>query len=122
MCAMMNGRERLNAVLQRQPRDRLPWTTLVDNASLSTFPETLRGNGGVDFYRHLGCDIFLLNGWGTPYSFRSPEMAWPASVRETRRREGDKSVHEWSTPKGTLTAVYQASHPSKRRGATAFMR
>ena len=31
----MNGRERLNAVLHKQPTDRLSWTTLVDNVTLS---------------------------------------------------------------------------------------
>jgi hypothetical protein len=59
----MTGRERLNAVLQKQAKDRLPWTTLVDNATLSLLPEELRCNGGIDFYKHLDCDIFLLNGW-----------------------------------------------------------
>jgi hypothetical protein len=56
----MTGRERLNAVLRKQVKDRLPWTTLVDNATLALLPEGLRGNGGIDFYKHLGCDIFLL--------------------------------------------------------------
>ena len=29
----MTGRERLHAVLRKQPTDRLAWTTLVDNAT-----------------------------------------------------------------------------------------
>jgi hypothetical protein len=40
----MTGRERLNAVLAKRPKDRLPWTTLVDNVSLKNFPANLRGN------------------------------------------------------------------------------
>jgi len=47
----MTGRERLNAILHRQPHEGLSWTTLVDGNSLGTFPEELRGNGGIDFYR-----------------------------------------------------------------------
>jgi hypothetical protein len=70
----MTGRERLNAVLNKQPTDRLPWTTLVDDACLNGFPEELRGNGGIDFYHHPGCDIFLLNGWNTPHHLRNPEL------------------------------------------------
>jgi hypothetical protein len=77
---MMTGRERLNAVLKKQPKDRLAWTTIVDNETLALVPEALRGNGGIDFYRHLGCDIFLLNGWNTPYGFKSPELRWPSNV------------------------------------------
>ena len=41
----MTGRERLNAVLRKQPKDRLPWTTIVDNATLALLPEALRENG-----------------------------------------------------------------------------
>ena len=69
----MTGRERLGAVLRKQPKDRLSWTTLVDEATLALVPRERRLNGAVDFYRHLGCDRFLLNGWGTPYDFKSPE-------------------------------------------------
>jgi len=107
----MNGRERLAAVLNRQPTDRLPWTTLVDDATLSCCPEELRGNGGIDLYRHLGCDVYLLNGWGTPHSFRSPTLRWPASVEVCSRQENGRSVVEWRSPRGTLTRVSERNHP-----------
>ena len=84
----MNGRERLNAILGKRPADRFSWTTLVDNPTLSGFPEELRGNGGIDFYRHIGCDMFMLNGWNTPYNLRSPSFRWGASCREEGRLEG----------------------------------
>lgn len=109
----MTGRERLNAVLRKQPKDRLAWTTLVDNATLTLLPEDLRGNGGIDFYRHLGCDIFLLNGWNTPYHFKSPEHRWSDDVEVTRRQEGVRNTVQWRTPKGVLTAISQGSHPIK---------
>ena len=109
----MTGRERLNAVLQGKATDRFPWTTLIDNATLSLFPQELRGNGGIDFYKHLGCDIFLLNGWNTPYHFKSPELRWSDNV-EITREQGDKTkMVRWRTPKGILTAVSQRSHPVK---------
>jgi hypothetical protein len=109
----MTGRERLTAILNKQPADRLSWTTLVDNATLSLLPEKLRGNGGIDFYRHLGCDMFLLNGWNTPHHFRSPELRWPQGVEERGWNEGDTRFHEWKTPRGALTAAYRRSHPVK---------
>lgn len=109
----MTGRERMNAVLHRQPTDRLPWTTLVDDATLSQFPEHLRGNGGIDFYRGIGCDVFLLNGWNTPYSFRSPKFAWPDSVEEVVRRDGPRTIREWRTPYGTLVGISERGHPVK---------
>lgn len=50
----MTGRERLKAVLRKRSKDRLPWTTLVDDAVLALLPESLRGNCGIDCYKHLG--------------------------------------------------------------------
>lgn len=109
----MTGRERLNAILQKRPKDRLSWTTLVDNATLALLPEDQRGNGGIDFYKRLGCDIFLLNGWNTPYRFKSPELCWPETVRITRQKDGSRTTTSWETPKGTLTAIWEGSHPIK---------
>ena len=109
----MTGRERLNAVLRKQPKDRLSWTTLVDDATLSLVPEAIRGNGGIDFYKHLGCDIFLLNGWNTPHDFKSPRHRWPEGVEITRQREGDRVTTHWKTPNGILMAIARGSHPLK---------
>jgi len=109
----MTGRERLNAILHKEPVDRLSWTTLVDAATLSGLPEPLRENGGIEFYRHIGCDIFLLNGWGTPHEFRAPELRWPAYVKESVRAESDQLIREWRTPRGALSAVFRNGHPLK---------
>lgn len=109
----MTGRERLNAVLHKQPKDRLPWTTLVDDAALSLQPEELRGNGGIDFYRHLGCDVFMLNGWGTPHGFTSPRHCWPEYVQTRRNREGGRQSIQWMTPKGSLTKIVEGTYPVK---------
>jgi len=109
----MTGKERLKAVLKKQPTDRLPWTTLVDNASLNHFPEELRGNGGIDFYRHLGCDIFLLNGWNTLHAFRSPTLKWAENVEVCTREDSGKFIKEWKSPRGTLTGVSDRGHPIK---------
>jgi len=109
----MTGRERLQAVLHKQPTDRLPWTTLVDDATLSQFPRELQGQGGIDFYHYLGCDILLLNGWNTPYRFRSPECVWGRDVETVERQEGRRTIRETKTPKGTLTAVFEKGHPVK---------
>lgn len=109
----MTGRERLNAVLHKQPTDRLPWTTLVDGAALSLQPEELRGNGGIDFYRHLGCDVFMLNGWGGPHNFTSPQHRWPEYVKTLTSREGGRRSIQWVTPKGSLTKIVEGTHPVK---------
>lgn len=109
----MTGRERLNAVLRKHPTDRLPWTTLVDNATLSLLPDALRGNGGIDFYKHLGCDIFLLNGWNTPHHLLSPQHCWPDRVEFTRQQESGRATEQWKTSKGVLTKISQGNHPIK---------
>ncbi len=109
----MTGRERLTAILKKQPTDRMSWSPLVDNNSLNLFPKNLRGNGGIDFYRHLGCDILLLNGWISPHSFRSPELRWPNSVKVCTVENNGKTKREWKTPQGTLTGVSDRGHPVK---------
>ena len=109
----MTGRERLNAVLRKQPKGGLAWSTLVDNATLSLLPEARRGHGGIDFYKQLGCDIFLLNGWNTPHRLLSPEQHWAANVEVTIREEDGKRTTQWRTPSGSLTAVSRGAHPIK---------
>jgi hypothetical protein len=107
----MNGRQRLDSVLHKRPTDRLPWTTLVDDATLAAAPQELGGNGGLDFYRHIGCDIFLLNGWNTPHRFASPQLLWPEEVDVHTRQEDGRAFVEWAAPRGTLRAVYEKGHP-----------
>ncbi|MFA6470511.1 MAG: uroporphyrinogen decarboxylase family protein [Candidatus Latescibacterota bacterium] len=109
----MTGRERLNAVLKKQPKDRLSWTTLVDNSTLLLLPAGLRGNGGIDFYKHLGCDIFLLNGWNTPFRFTSPSHHWPEEVEVEKEQEGQRTTVRWKTPKGVLAGIFEGVHPVK---------
>ena len=109
----MTGRERLSAIIHKRSHDRIAWTTLVDNATLSLLPENLRGNGGVDLYRELGCDIFLLNGWNTGVGFASPRLRWGPNVEEVARSDGDLRVVEWRTPRGVLTGVTRRGHPVK---------
>jgi hypothetical protein len=109
----MNGRERLTAIMHRRPPDRLAWTTLVDQATLRHLPPALQGNGGLDFYRHIGCDILLLNGWGLPHPFRSPQLRWGAEVQETVRKSDGCAICEWRTPRGALTGIIEGGHPVK---------
>ncbi|GAG17052.1 unnamed protein product, partial [marine sediment metagenome] len=90
----MTGRQRLNAILARQPADRLSWTTLVDENTLGELPGPMRDMACLEFYRHIGCDILQLNGWGTPHAFRCPEIRWSADLEETRRQESDVLLRE----------------------------
>lgn len=107
----MTGRQRLTSIINKIPADGLSWTTIVDDATLALFPEELRGNGGIDFYKQIGCDIFLLNGWNTPYSFRSPQLQWPEYVKVETVHENSMTEYSWHTPKQTLSAVYKKGHP-----------
>ena len=109
----LTGKQRLNAVLHGQPSDRLAWTTLVDRATLDIMPPELSGNGGLDLYRHLGCDILLLDSWGLPVGFRSPQLVWGPEVTVSSETQGDNTSTEWHTPRGSLSAVWRSNHPSK---------
>ncbi|MHB0856085.1 MAG: uroporphyrinogen decarboxylase family protein [Anaerolineae bacterium] len=107
----MNGRERLNAVFHRQPTEGLAWTTLVDNNALSILPPDLQGMSGIEFYRHIGCDILLLDGWGTGYNLTAPRLVWPEGVEEVTQAEGEWSTWELRTPFGVLTSRRRRGHP-----------
>ena len=109
----MTGRERLNSVLRKRPTDRLPWTTLVDERTLCLLPDELRASSHIDFCRHLGCDMFMLNGWGTQHSLRSPELRWSKSVETELERDDGRRTVRIRTPKGELTRVIEGTHPVK---------
>ena len=109
----MTGRERITAILNRQPVDRLAWTTLVDGHTLNALPAEMQGMSGIDFYRYIGCDIFLLNNWGVQPGFSSPAFVWPTDVTVSSRQDDGKTIRELQTPEGTLTTIYRDGHPIK---------
>ena len=109
----MTGRERITAILNRKPVDRLAWTTLVDGHTLNNLPAGMQGMSGIDFYRYIGCDIFLLNNWGIQPGFSSPALEWPEEVRVVSRRDDGKTIQELQTPKGILRTIYRGGHPIK---------
>ena len=113
MCTFMSGRERISAVLDKQPVDRLSWTTIVDGNTLSALPDGMQGMSGVDFCRYIGCDIFLLNGWGIKPNFSSPALVWPEYLTVSSRKDSGRTIRELRTPEGTLTAIYRGAHPIK---------
>ncbi len=107
----MTGRERLLALCRHQPADRLSWTILVDQHTLGGLPPALQQRGGLALCRHLGCDVFLLDGWGTPHTFASPALVWGAGVEERWHHEGECSSRRLVSPAGPLQADFRRSHP-----------
>ncbi len=110
----MTPKERITSILKKKPHDCLSWTALIDNNTLDLLPEHLKGNYGIDFYKHIKCDILLLDGWNTPYVFRSPELKWSPKVSIETYKDSEKVIRNISTPEGTLTAVCgKNGHPLK---------
>jgi len=107
----MTGRQRLVAVMNGEPVDRLAWTVLVDDNTLSALPDRAVAHSGIEFARHLGCDILQLEGWGTPHSFRSPALEWGADATETRYTDGGDEIRDLRGPRGTLRSVCRRGHP-----------
>jgi hypothetical protein len=105
----MTGRERLTAILQRRPTDRLSWSVLADGHTLGACP----GLSFHDFCRQLGCEILSLNGWGTPHGFASPALEWSEGVEAKAWTEGDATTWELRSPEGALRSVWRGSHPVK---------
>ena len=112
----MTGRERLLAVLHRQPTNRLCWTALVDDTTRSAMPEPVRELPMIEFYRHLGCDIFCFGNFGLPPETRfvPPCQRVTPHVEVEARTDGDGLRHQITkTPWGTLTATFRHGHPAK---------
>ncbi|MGC9065705.1 MAG: uroporphyrinogen decarboxylase family protein [Candidatus Ratteibacteria bacterium] len=110
----MTSEEKLLAIFNKRANGSLSWTALVDDNTLNLLPDHLRGNYGIDFYKHIGCDIMFLNGWNTPFVFKSPQLKWPEYVREESRQENEKPVRQWFTRYGNLTGIYgKGGHPIK---------
>jgi len=110
----MTPEERLNSIFNKMPVDTLSWTVLIDNNTLNLLPEKLRGNYGIDFYKHIGCDILLLNGWNTPYTFKSPELQWGSDVIFNVDTKDASIIKQWKTEKGVLTGITAKNgHPLK---------
>lgn len=109
----MNGRERLERLVHKQPADGLAWTTIVDTNTLDHLPGAMQGMSGLDFHRHLDCDVFLLNPWGLSLTFQSPTLEWPSGVEEHVVRENRHEWRELSTPSGTLRSERERGHPTR---------
>jgi uroporphyrinogen-III decarboxylase len=108
----MTGRERLRAMLDGRPTDRLPWTTLVDRHTLNALPEPLRGCSGLEFYRHVGCDILQLGGWGLPRELSQPLPRFPGVEVITTTDEHGFHLQERRSAHGTLTMRFSPTwHP-----------
>ncbi|MHB9134538.1 MAG: uroporphyrinogen decarboxylase family protein [Armatimonadota bacterium] len=108
----MTGRERLTALMDGRPTDRLAWTTLVDENTLGALPAELRGMSCLDFYRYLRCDVLMLSGWGTPWGFASPRLVMPGVESRTFRDEQGCWVTEACDAGGVLTSRTSANwHP-----------
>ena len=109
------GRQRMESVFRKQAEGRsLCWTTLVDGNTLQALPGELAKMTGIEFYRHIGCDILMLDGWGTLFAFKSPRLQWAAGVTDTSRETGPGEwTRELRSPHGTLTSVSRNGHPVK---------
>lgn len=112
----MTGRQRLNAILNRQPADRLSWTTLIDDTTRTGMPPNVRGLHPLDFYRHFGCDILAFGNYGLPEPDRAPlpaRIACPGLQESSDRLPDGSVVQTRSGEWGTLTAVSRHGHPVK---------
>jgi len=109
----MTGRERLTAIVKGRRPDRPAWTCLADGKTLGSLPGGLCGISYVDFCRHLGCDVVMLEGWGTGLAFSSPKFTWPPGVTEEHAQRDERHFVEYRTPRGTLSAVWRNGHPLK---------
>ena len=112
----MTGRERLTAIMDRKPVDRIAWTTLVDDITRSVMPPEIRQMPVLDFYRHIGCDFAAFGNYGLPpeLQVKPPCRFFRPGVEDTwEHRPNGTSERKTRTPRGTLTAEFRNWHPVK---------
>jgi uroporphyrinogen-III decarboxylase len=109
----MTGRERLERVLYGGERDRLAWTTLIDEITRSVMPAEARGIGHLEFYRRIGCDVLLLGPWGL-----TGTVCPVAPVRVTRNGvtdecsdDGNCLTYTRECDAGCLISAFRNAHP-----------
>lgn len=132
----MKGRQLLHRILNRQPVDRLSWTTLVDDVTRSVMPEDVRRLSPIEFYRLIGCDILQLGNYGltqdlwvpSPARLVSPDVRQEVQSNDPAHAQqnapigdiaigmGGPTVNQTVTlrrisPWGTLTTVLKHDHP-----------
>jgi len=112
----MTGRERITNILNKEPTDRITWTTLVDEPTRSGMDESVRGLHPFDFYRMIGCDIMQFGDHGF---YNTEEAVGRACVLESDIRaetitkaDGSEEIIR-KTALGNLRMVTQNSHPVK---------
>lgn len=112
----MTNRERLLAILNKQPVDMPCWTTLIDAKTRSEMPDNIRNMPHIDFYRHIGCSVLQLGPYGLemqnkalpPYRFTSPGVI---ERQETGSDGSIRIIREMDS--GILTVEYKDGHPTK---------
>lgn len=108
----VTGRERILAILNRQPPDRPCWTTLADATTRSIMPAEMRNLAGLDFFRYVGCDIMMFGNWELPPEV---QVKYPARIEEPvewqTNESGGLQIRQARSRWGTLTATFGRGHP-----------
>ena len=110
---MVNDRERLLAILNRQPPDRIPWIPrllLWYNAKKlnHTMPKQWENLSLRELERALGV--------GTPARDGKIMDHYYEDVEIVHRQEADKQITEYHTPKGTVRTVSHESEDLRAQG------
>ncbi|MCL1854842.1 MAG: hypothetical protein FWF86_03835 [Clostridia bacterium] len=112
----MNGQERMEAIHKKQPHDRAPICTLVDDISRMGMSRRFREMTPIEFYKYLGYDIYQFGNYGLPEAeqVKYPYNMVKKNVIETFTDLGDgytEAVTE--TERGILTGKTYRGHPVK---------
>ena len=110
----MTGRQCLLNVLNRQPLDRLSWTTLVDDVTRSIMPVEVRQLAPFAFYRHIGCDVLQFGNYGLDAAHSVPPAAHRQTPAVQECAETDAAgvtTQTRTTAGGSLVARWHHAHP-----------
>jgi len=107
-------KQRLINTFNKTASDRMPWTVFID--SKTRIPGYNRKNiDSLEFYKHIDCDILILEGWGTPYNFQSPEHILGDDVQIITDEDldaGSKTIR-LKTKSGDIVQTSKQDHPVK---------
>lgn len=118
----MTGRERLTCIVNREPADRLAWTTLADSLTRSQMPDEFRETTVIEFYRAVGCDILQFGSYGLPESHQLVppcRLVTPDTETESHTEADGTLVRTLKTQWGNLISSFRNGHPLKHPVGTA---
>ena len=110
----MTGRERMEYTLRGEKTDRVPLTTIPDEAARSIMPDEYRTCDYIEFYKKIGYDILMFGKYGMPDESRPVDpftVTYPFG--SSACEENGVWSHTRKLGRSVLVGKHSKGHPVK---------